>query len=250
MVDVHTSGMGNVASLHRNEWAVLHNPAGLPWCESSFGLLSYSDRYQLKELAKKNLGAGIYFHDKSVGISAGTTGDARLRHSSLTASYSQRFGKQFSLGLKLNYESMRFAELYGRKDIFYGSFGFLTKLGKQSYLSFLIENPGRQVFDERYQQLVESSASIGVSQNFSPVFSLLAEFRQSSSDGSNFRMAAEYQFHQKFTARCGYELVPGRSAFGLTFLLGRTSLDLSFSYEGKVGISSGTGLLYHSKIKP
>jgi hypothetical protein len=237
-------GMGNASSGIRDEWAVFHNAAGLAWHDKSFACGSILNHYFMKELTLKRGAAGLIKNGKAAAVSLSQMGDYRLKTSTASALYSQLFGKAFSMAATLTYEELAFTEDYGKKGVFYVSIAFLVKAGSSDYFSFLIKNPSRQVLDQRYQEKVETSIVTAHTHTFSSLFTATVEVEKNLTSEVNFKLGFEYQARKSLILRAGYEMDFRRTCFGFSFHRKHFSLDLAFSYEGRLGFNSAVGGSY------
>ena len=241
------AGLAGTAVTINDEWSTFHNQAGLADLKSLTAGAYYQNRFMIKELGDRGItvatpvGKGVFgLAYQSFGYSAFTQAKSGL-------AYAMKLGEKFSVGVQMNYHSLRIAEGYGVSRAFSVEGGFRYVLNKSLILAGHIENANRAKIADYNDERAPSTLRMGATYVFSEKVQLSGQVQQTTQQKVIGSGAIEYFIIDAFVVRAGFASNPTLSAFGFGWRNENFKADISASYHSALGFSPQIALSYCPK---
>lgn len=237
-------GMGGISILQQDLWAVNNNPANLCKLKTWNAGISYENQFLQTKLSNKTAVFTYPTQQGAFGFSVNQFGFSAYNENRIGVSYGQSLGKNFALGVQLNYLNTSISEGYGNSSAISGNVGLWARINEELSLAGMIINPNKaklaEFTDERYPTLIK----LGVAYEFSPKVHLMSELVKDIDFDANVRMGIEYQAIDILYLRLGYGTTPALSSFGFGLYFNNFQLDLASSFDSNFGFSPQVSLSY------
>lgn len=228
LMGARACGMGYASAALFDGYALLNNAAGMAKLENPVVVAAYDALTSLPAANRAAFAFSAPLKTGVIGVGAFRFGDAVYNESLLSAAFSTQFGLA-ALGGKVNYIQYR-AEGFGTKGVFAIGLGGIAELTDQISVGAYISNINRpevSVDGDRVPAVL--SACLGFTPTEKVKFA--AEIQKDLDYATTWKAGVEYAFHQKFTARTGFNLKPNASFFGVGFKTGKLLLDYALQYS-------------------
>lgn len=228
-------------SIADDQWAIFYNPAGLSNVKNISAGIYYSPApFGLSELANGSAVIAKMFNFGGIGFSASKYGFELFRESKISLAYSKILYPDFSLGLKITYNSISIKN-YGNDYSIGIDFGVLTKLSESFQLGFSARNINRPTYGVNREKLAQQFSG-GVS--YKPVQNVLmsAELEKEVRYLFNFKFGLEYMPVKFFALRAGYNTEPNNYFAGIGIFYTNFVFNYSFISNNYLGYTHSFGI--------
>jgi len=235
------AGMANAGITNLDNWAVFNNPAGYAWLNNKAVGVFYENRFLMKETGYGAMAFSSPLFGGNVGLGFSHFGYSLFQSDKIVLGYSQQLFKGFSMGLQVNYFSVRQSEYYGNLNAVTFEAGVLAKPNDRLSIGAYVFNPINLSYFEDNQSKMPVTLRIGMSYLFSKSLLLSVETGKSINGYTPvFRTGIEYYINEQFALRTGIALVPVEYSFGLGYnnVFGNKNkfgFDLAFAYHEVLG---------------
>lgn len=237
-------GMAGTAVTLSDVWSVFHNQAGLTNISSFQAGVYYQNRFAMKELGDKGVTAAMKLGAGTMGFSYRSFGYSNFSQSKAGLAYALMLSSKFSIGVQMNYYTVRIAEGYGRSNAIGVEGGFLYKLNNKLTLAGHIANPTRAKLADYNDERIPSVLKVGAAYTFSEKVQLIGQIQQTTAQKVVGSGAIEYNVVDSFVVRCGVASNPTLTAFGFGWKNKFLRADFSSSYHSVLGFSPQVSLVY------
>lgn len=225
-------------------WASHHNQAALGFLQEPAVGVSYENRYFMSDLALGNAAFAYPSKLGTVGLALSYFGFDLYNESKIGLSYARAFGKYFSLGLQLNYQSYHVAEGTAGSGAVTFEAGILAKPLKDLNIGFHVYNPSGNFKNAETDERLPLMARLGALYTFNEDFGITAEVKKNENAAERYAAGFEYRVVQMLIFRTGISLQPLSNTFGLGIDLGSFTTDMSFEYAQVLGSNANISLQY------
>ncbi len=238
------AGMGYAGLTTTDLWGAQHNQANLGYIyKYAFGAF-YENRYGLKETGFKSV-AGVIpaFKTSAFSVSANQFGYSQYTEAKYGLGYGQRFSEGFSMGMQINYNTIRFGDNYGKKQTVTAEFSVRAKLIDKLTFAGHIYNLSRAlIIKNEPKEFIPTIIRTGIEYKFSDVARVVFENESTINFKTNFRLGAEYTLKKKISFRTGINTYPFSAAFGFGYKYKSINLDVAANYHQVLGFSPNLSL--------
>ncbi len=225
-------------------WSSHHNQAGLAWLEEPELALSYENRYFLKDLSIGNAAFAYPTSFGTLGLSLSYFGFDLYNQAKIGLNYSRPFGRFFSFGLQLNYESFYVSEgTQGSGAVTYEA-GIVGKPLPGLNLAFHVYNPGQHLKNIETEERLPFIGRLGARYEFNKEVALLSEVRKQENLPERYALGFEYYMLEILALRTGVALQPLTNTFGVGFRMSVLRLDMAYEYAQILGNNATISLQY------
>lgn len=238
------AGLAGTAVTLSDQFSAFHNQAGLAHITSpTFGAY-YQNRFLIKELGDKGIVAATKLGAGAFAISYSSFGYSAFNQSKTGLGYGLKLSDKFSVGVQMNYHSLRISEGYGVSRSFSVEGGFIYKMNQELTLAGHIENANRSQLTEYNDERSPSTLRFGASYTFSEKVVLLGQVQQTTQQKVVGSGAVEYTIKDAIVLRAGFASNPALSSFGFGWKSSTFRADIATSYHSVLGFSPQISLSF------
>ena len=239
------AGMGNAGITLQDTWAVFNNPAAMSGVTNANVGVFYENRFMLKETGYGAMAFSSPLFGGNIGLGVTHFGYSLFQSNKMSVGYSQNLFKTFSMGVMINYLSLRQSGFYGNLNALSFDLGLLTRPNDKFAIGAHIFNP----MNMSYFEDSDIKMPVGVKLGFSYLFSkklLLAIETGKAINGyvSIFKAGIEYSINEQFAMRTGVAMSPIEYSFGFGYNSGHVIFDLGYAYHEILGSTPKLSLNY------
>ena len=245
-IGARAAGLSNSAVTLSDVWSVHHNQAGLGFIKTAAVGAYYESRFLVPELALSGAVAALPLKNNkgTFGLSFRNFGYSLYSESKIGLAFGRAFGENLSIGMQLNYQQVRIADVYGNKNVITAEIGIQYRVSNKIYLGAHIYNPNRSRLTELDQDRLPSVIRFGFRYQFSEKLFLTAETEKDTYNPAIFRAGFEYQAGEVLFLRAGMGTNPFASSFGFGLNLKKLKIDFAGNFHRTLGFTPQTSLTY------
>lgn len=221
-------------------WSAINNQAGLALLDKINVGLSTENRFLIKELSTYSLAFNIPTNNAGFGFNLSRFGSTFYNETSIGVGYGMKLSRNFSIGIQLDYFSIKQANGYGAKTSYYFEGGFHYKVSSDLKIAAHFFNPA--ISSDNIIEVAEIY-QLGLSYQLQDQALLLMSIKYHSVWQLSIHTGIEFQI-QSLRARLGYASKPEKLTFGLGYCYKRLSIDISNSIHSSLGNSPQISLSY------
>ncbi|HRE75471.1 MAG TPA: hypothetical protein PK637_05030 [Flavobacteriales bacterium] len=244
-VGARSAGMANASVGLQDVWSVHHNQAGLAFLDAPTASVYYENRYLLREMGLSAFAFALPVKQGTFGLLYHAFGSAAYNESKTSLAYGMKLSPVFSVGIGLNYTTIRFGDVYGRSSALCADLGFQVQVTKDLRIAAHAYNLNRAkhsgIVNNEY---IPSIMRLGAHYTVSPKVIVATEVQKDIDHPVVFRAGAEYKVVEKLAIRAGVSTRPTLNNFGFGFYLKQFTLDVAASYHQTLGFSPQVGMTY------
>lgn len=243
------AGMANAGITNQDVWAVFNNPAAYSGMKYSSVGIYYENRFLMKETGYGSLAFAAPLFGGNIGFGFSHFGYSLFQSDKVALGYSQQLFKFFSLGLQVNYFSLRQTEYYGNLNAMTFEAGIMSKPNDKLSIGVYVFNPINLSYYEDSDIKMPITLRLGFSYLFSKSLLLSLETGKSINGYTPaFRSGIEYNINNQFSVRTGVALSPMEYSFGLGynsfFSKNKLGFDLAYAYHEVLGSTPKLSITY------
>jgi len=228
-------------SVADDQWSVYFNPAGLSKIKNLSAGIYYSPApFGLSELANGSVVLAKKFNFGGLGFSAKTFGFELFRETKISVVYANSFFSDFSLGLKITYNSLSIKN-YGNDYSIGIDFGVLSRLSETFQLGFSAKNINRPTYGVNKEKLSQQFSG-GISYKPLQNILLVTEIEKEVRYPFNFKFGLEYFPIKFFAIRAGYNTEPNNYFGGIGLFYSNFNFNYSFISNNYLGFTHSFGI--------
>jgi long-subunit fatty acid transport protein len=243
------AGMGNAGITNEDAWSVFNNPAAYSFLKQKEIGAYYENRFMLKQTGYGAMAFSSPLFSGNIGFGFSHFGYSEFQSDKFALGYSQQLFKYFSLGVQVNYFSVRQSGYYGNLNALTFEAGVLSKPNDKLSIGAYIFNPLNQGYFEDNDAKMPITLRLGLSYLFSKSLLLSVESGKSINGYTPvFRSGIEYLINEQFAMRAGLAVAPVEYSFGLGYKqhFGNNFLgfDLAYAYHEVLGSTPKLSINY------
>ncbi len=237
-----SSALGNSSISMCDFWSQFNNQAGLA-NNSSFQIgSSYENRFLLKSLSVKSIGAIIPVNNGNFGINIIHFGDVNYNEINFGLAYGRKLGKHLSVGIQFDYFTIHQGYDYGSKSKLTFEGGFIYTVDEKIKIGGHLYNPQFKS-NSNNEAILPEIYRLGLEYSIHKDLIGYFEVKNQSELGSSLHFGMEY-IYKSFSFRVGYSSNPDQFTFGLGIQKKNLMLDISSSLHSVLGYSPQLSLVY------
>ena len=240
------AALGGASVCLSDVWSVGNNQAGLGFLKSPEAAIYFDNKFLLKDLST---GAGAFAMPikklGTLGLSFARTGNKYYGESKVGFAFARAFGENISVGMQINYQSVRIGEGYNvRKGLFTGEIGIQAKVLKNLTLGFHMYNPMMVKMTSYNNERVPVIFQLGLLYKFSDKVFITTECQKDIAFSPFLKFGVEYSPAKVIFIRLGVATNPFQNGLGIGLKFGGMRIDVSSTIHPQLGISPQMGLSY------
>ncbi len=242
-----SAGMGTASVMLNDFWSASNNQAGLAGFKTPMAGLYYENRFLVKELSLKGLSFALPTKSGTLGVNYSYFGYNLYNQSKVGLAYAMPFGKNFAVGVQLDWLSLHLGETYGTKNALTFEIGMLGNLSEHLKAGFHISNPTATKLSDYQNEKIPTVMNAGLAYDFSGKALLCVEAEKNVYEKMNIKAGVEYHFIPKAYLRAGISTEPSLVTFGLGYEFKNFLIDIAGSVHQQLGFSPQFSLVYQFK---
>lgn len=249
-IGARSAAMANASLTLNDVWAVQNNPAGYARLSNYNVGLYYENKFLMKETNFAALVASMPLMSGNLAFACHHYGYSAFQNNKISLGYSQQLFRNFSLGVNLNYFSIRQLDHYGNLNAISFDIGMIASPKENLNIALLASNPINISYFEDKNIKPPLILRLGMSYLFSKSLLLAIETGKSLNAYTNiFRIGAEYNINTNFALRAGVAFNPNEYSFGFGYntLIAQTNklfIDATMNYNFILGINPKLSIHY------
>lgn len=235
------NGLGYTSATLFDTWGIFNNIAGQAKLDVTSVACAYDARPALP--GANRMGA-VFSTPLKIGVTsvgAYRFGDDLYNEHVVTAGFSNQFGLA-ALGMSVNYIQYR-TEGFGSKGVVSINLGGIAELSPHLSVGAYIVNINQPELNDL--EKLPTTLVAGVAFKPSNKVFIATEIEKDLEYDPIWKMGIEYNFHQKFCARTGYNMNPNTAFFGLGFKTKKFIIDYALQHNTLVRLSHQASVVYH-----
>jgi hypothetical protein len=208
--------------------------------------IGYENRLLLPEFQGQNLAIVSPLGRGSISAGYYRFGSEHYRNIRTGLGYALSLTEKFSLGVQINYQSLRLPEFYGMNHSITGEIGALLEVNEQWSFAMAVFNLGRAKLsafqDDRYNTVYR----VGTAYEPSKQVKVAVELHKNVDGPLSVRGGLEYEPMDQFFLRLGVGSQPANYAFGFGYSFKSLTLDLTSQYHQTLGWSPQISLRFQN----
>jgi hypothetical protein len=236
LAGARAAGMGYATSCNADVWSLMNNVAGLAEVKRTTASASYNSHPYVKSFNRSAAVFALPVGKGAAGLGLFRFGDDLYNEQVLSAGFGNRFGLA-SLGLKLNYVQYA-ADGFGSRGVFTVNFGGIATLTPKLMLGAYITNINQpSISSGNEKEKIPTRMAAGLGLKPSDKVLLTTELEKDLDADVIWKTGLEYQFHQKFFFRTGFNLNPDAVFMGTGFSPRNFGIDYAMHYDLRAGLN-------------
>ncbi|WP_200976158.1 hypothetical protein [Echinicola sp. 20G] len=235
-------GLANAHTTLDDAWSVFNNIGALGMLQKSSVFCSYDHRLGLNELTTLAAGGVVPTPIGNLGISLSHYGGQLFNQQVLGAGFSNKFGIG-SFGIKASYFQTNI-EGYGRSASPVFELGGLVELGPKVFWGAHIYNFTRAKISNNTEDYLPTIVKSGISYRPNEKLLVNVEAEKDILLDPLMKIGLEYNFTNRFWARCGIRTNPSNLHFGIGFHPKNISLDYAVAQNSQLGLTHHFSMNY------
>ena len=241
------AGMGNASIAFYDGWSGFNNQAGLAWCRKFSSGAYYENRFLIKELSIKAIGAVLPAKKGAFGLSLSHFGFSLYNEIKTGLAFGMNFGDSFSAGVQLDYMRFHVGDDYGTDNLFTFEIGLQYRVKEKLCFGVHIFNPVPIKLTDDPVERLTTVIRFGIGWQISGNLLASAEIEKDLVNKPILKAGMEYHFVNPLYLRIGYLTDPSQFAFGFGLEFGKLSFDIASSYNMVLGFSPQGSVIYNFK---
>jgi len=238
-------GMANAGITLTDTWAVLNNPAAMSGIERPVASIFYENRWLLKETGYGALAFTSPLLDGNVGVGITSFGYSLFQSNKFSLGFSQQLFKSFSMGVVIDYFSVRQSGNYGNLNAINFQVGLLSRPTENFAIGVHVFNPLNFSYFEDSDLKMPIAFKLGFSYLFSKSLLIAVETAKAINGYVPIlRTGIEYSVNNQFSFRTGVAVAPVEYTFGIGYNTGDICFDLAYAYHEVLGSTPKISISY------
>ncbi len=206
--------------------------------------INVHNRYLIKGLSTGSLAIAIPIGKGTSAFNFTSYGYELYRENKLGLLYAMALGPVFSMGIRLNYHSIRLGEGLGTEYAFYPDLGLNYKPSNKLNIGIQFQN---LTLSKKVMQLDEFwpvSGRLGLTYLINEKLMIAVQGNVYTNLPVEMNSGLEYSFSENFSFRFGFASQPNRASLGIGFRLQLFKVDLASSYQANLGFTPSINLIF------
>ncbi|MDD2634486.1 MAG: hypothetical protein PHW82_03205 [Bacteroidales bacterium] len=239
------AGMANAGVTLSDSWAVFNNPAAMSGIDRPVAGIFYENRWLLKETGYGALAFTSPLLGGNIGIGITNFGYSLFQSNKFSLGFSQQLFQNFSMGVMIDYFSMRQSGNYGNLNAINFEIGLLSRPTENFAIGVHVFNPLNFSYFEDADLKMPVAFKLGFSYLFSKSLLIAVETAKSINGYVPIlRTGVEYTVNKQFSFRTGVAVAPVEYTFGLGYDVGDIQFDLAYAYHEVLGSTPKISIVY------
>lgn len=238
-------GMGGVAVISSDPWAVLNNPAGLATLDELSFFANYRTIFDFAPFNTVSAGAIIPTDFGTAGVGVFRFGDELFNSQMISLSIAKKIGIM-QLGIEANYLQMNI-EGFGSKGLFMAGIGGIAELTPELSFGAHIYNFTQTAISQDTGERLPTIIRLGLAYQPTTQFSLFIEGEKDVELDPDLKLGLEYQVIEEVFVRTGFSGLNNTHSFGGGVNLKKLQVNYGVQIDRDLGSSHHFGISFFPK---
>lgn len=240
-----SAGMANAGVTLVDNWAVFNNPAAMTGVGNPMAGIFYENRFLLKETGYGALSFTSPLLGGNIGFGVSHFGYSLFQSDKFSLGFAQQLFKTVSMGVNIDYLSMRQSGTYGNLNAINFEIGLFAQPNENFSIGAHVFNPMNMSYFEDSDLRMPVAIKLGFSYLFSKSLLFAIETGQAINGYVPvFKTGIEYTINNQFSMRTGIALKPVEYTFGLGYNSNSIVFDLAYAYHEVLGSTPKISVSY------
>ena len=239
-----SAAMGDLKLGLTDLFSAVNNQAMLPEIRAFSVGINVHSQYLIKKLNTSVLAVAIPIGKGTLAASFTTYGYQLYRENKLGLSYAMALGPAFSLGVSLNYHSLRLGEGLGMEYSIYPDIGLNYKPTDKLNIGIQFQNITLSTKVKQLDELWPVSGRLGLVYFINDKLLIGVQGNVYTNRPLEINSGLEYTFSDHFSFRFGFAAQPVRASLGFGFQFKLFQIDLASSYQANIGFTPSINLIF------
>jgi len=245
LVGARSAGIAHASVTLSDIWAIHHNQAGLAFLENPSASVYYENRFMVKEMGLSSVAFAMPTKTGTFGIVYHNFGYSRYAETKVGLAYGRKLSEKFSVGIQLNYNTLRLGDIYGKNQALTGEIGVRAKLTDELTFGVHVYNISRAKLADYNNEFIPTIMRLGADYKISKKVFIAAEAQKDIDHKIIFKSGIEYHVIEAIFLRAGISTNPVLNTFGFGLNLKNIQLDVAASWHQVLGFSPQVSLTYN-----
>lgn len=239
-----STSMGDLKLGLSDLFSAVNNQAMLPEIRTFSVGINVHNQYLIKNLNTGALAIAIPIGKGTGAFNFTSYGYQLYLENKFGLSYGMSFSPAFSMGISLNYHSLRLGEGLGMEYSFYPDLGLNYKPTDKLNIGIQFQNLTLSKKVKQLDELWPVSGRLGLIYFINDKLLIGVQGNVYTNHPFEINSGLEYTFSDHFSFRFGFASQPNRASFGIGFRLKLFQIDLANSYQANIGFSPSINLIF------
>jgi len=244
LAGARSAALGNASVAITDVWSTFNNQAGLASLSSPTAGIYYENRFLVKELGYNAIAFAYPMKSGTLAVSYSYFGFSAYNESKTGVAFAKAMNRFISIGVQLDYFSLRLEEPYDNSNFVTFEAGLSAKITPQLTLGAHAFNPINASLSDKTGERAPSALRVGAVYKASDFFAITAEAEKNIYHKVVLKSGIEYQVAQAIQLRLGISTNPSLFSFGTGIHYKSLLIDISASYHQVLGFSPQTSVAY------
>lgn len=239
-----STAMGDLKLGLSDLFSAMNNQAMLPEIRKFTVGINVRNQYQIKNLNTATLAVAIPIGKGTSAINFTTYGYQLYRENKFSLLYAMTLSPAFSLGIGLNYHSLRLGEGLGMEYSFYPDIGLSYKPTDKLNIGIQFQNITLSKKVKQLNELWPVTGRLGLIYFINDKLLIGIQGNVYTNRPLEINSGLEYTFSDHFSFRFGFASQPARASLGIGFRFQSFQIDLASSYQSNIGFIPSINLIF------
>ena len=239
-----SSAMGDLKLGLSDLFSAVNNQSMLPEIQKFTVGINAHNQFLIKNLNTGSLAIALPIGKGTAAFNFTSYGYQLYRENKLGLSYAMAFSPAFSMGISLNYRSLRLGEGLGMEYSLYPDIGLNYKPIDKLNIGIQFQNLTLSTKIKQLDELWPVSGRFGLIYFINDKLLIGIQGNVYTDRPLEINSGLEYTFTDHFSFRFGYASQPNRVSFGIGFRLKLFQIDLASSYQTNIGFTPSINLIF------
>lgn len=245
LVGARSAGIAHASVTLNDIWAIHHNQAGLAFLDHPSASVYYENRFLVKEMGLSSVAFAMPTESGTFGIVYHNFGYSQYAETKFGLAYGRKLSEKFSVGIQLNYNTLRLGDIYGKNQTLTAEAGVRVKLTDELTFGAHVYNVSRARLADYNNEFIPTIMRLGADYKISKKVFIAAEAQKDIDHKIIFKSGLEYHVIEAVYLRAGISTNPVLNTFGFGLNLKNIQLDVAASYHQVLGFSPQVSLTYN-----
>ena len=239
-----STAMGDLKLGLSDLFSAVNNQAMLPEIQEFQVGINVHNQYLIKNLNTGALAFAILLGKGTSAFNFTSYGYQLYRENKIGLSYAMALSPSFSLGIGLNYHSLRLGEGLGMEYSFYPDIGLNYKPIDKLNIGIQFQNITLSKKVKQLDELWPVTGRLGLIYFINDKLLIGIQGNVYTDRPFEINSGLEYTFSDHFSFRFGFASQPNRASLGIGFRSKLFQIDLASSYRANIGFTPSINLVF------
>jgi hypothetical protein len=239
-----STAMGDMKLGLSDLFSAVNNQAMLPKIRKFTAGINVHNQYLIKNLNTGSLAIAVPLGKGTIASNFTSYGYQLYQENKIGLFYAMSLSPAFSLGIGLNYHSLRLGEGLGMEYSIYPDIGLNYQPTDKLNIGIQFQNITLSKKVKQLDELWPVSGRLGLIYFINAKLLIGAQGNVYTDQPFEINSGLEYTFSEHFSFRFGFASQPNRVSLGIGFRLKLFQIDIASSYQANIGFTPSINLIF------